>query len=131
MDLVPFIDESKLAGIVKERLNDNIVPEDVILGLLPNKFGRALLPVLSSGNIRNITAELKHRRFVVLGTRGWNEAEFTSGGVDVNGMNKRTLESLFRKGLFFCGEVVDVVGRRGGFNLAWAWASGLLAGESV
>jgi predicted flavoprotein YhiN len=68
------------------------------------------------------------QQFKVLGTRGWNEAEFTSGGVDTEEINEITLESKLVKGLYFAGEVLDVCGRRGGYNLAWAWASGLVAG---
>jgi predicted flavoprotein YhiN len=71
---------------------------------------------------------LKDRRFKVSGTRGWNEAEFTSGGINVDEVNFSTLESKNQKGIYFAGEVLDVNGKRGGYNLGWAWASGLVAG---
>jgi predicted flavoprotein YhiN len=63
-----------------------------------------------------------------MGTRGWNEAEFTSGGVDVDEVRTGTLESKFKNGVYFAGEVLDVNGKRGGYNLGWAWASGFVAG---
>jgi predicted flavoprotein YhiN len=74
---------------------------------------------------------LKDKQFSVQGTRGWNEAEFTTGGIDAREVDPVTLESRFRKRLHLAGEVLDVQGKRGGYNLAWAWASGRVAGESV
>ena len=75
-----------------------------------------------------LAAVLKNKRFAVHGTRGWNEAEFTSGGVDAREVEPGTLESKRCRGLHLAGEVLDVQGPRGGYNLAWAWASGLIAG---
>ena len=62
------------------------------------------------------------------GTRGWNEAEFTSGGVDAREVAPGTLRSKLQSGVYFAGEILDVQGGRGGYNLAWAWASGFVAG---
>jgi predicted flavoprotein YhiN len=73
---------------------------------------------------------LKDMRFKITGTRGWNEAEFTSGGVNVNEIKPVTLESKFAPGVYFAGEIIDVNGKRGGYNLGWAWASGLAAGAN-
>jgi len=66
---------------------------------------------------------LKDKRLKIIGTRGWNEAEFTCGGVKLDEVNFDTLESKLTKGLYFAGEILDVDGVRGGYNLAWAWAS--------
>jgi len=62
-------------------------------------------------------------------TRGWNEAEFTAGGVDGREVDPETLESKKAKGLYLAGEVLDVDGPVGGFNLSWSWASGWVAGK--
>jgi len=70
---------------------------------------------------------LKHRLFRVTDTRGWNEAEFTAGGVSVNELSEGILESKLQKGIYFAGEIMDVNGERGGYNLVWAWASGWVA----
>jgi predicted flavoprotein YhiN len=67
----------------------------------------------------------------VSGTRGWNEAEFTAGGIKVDEVDPETLESKIKNGLYFAGEILDVNGRRGGYNLGWAWASGWLAGQNT
>lgn len=67
----------------------------------------------------------------VSGASGYEKAEVTAGGVDMNEVDPRTLESKLQSGLFFVGEILDVDGRIGGFNLHWAWASGHAAGEAA
>jgi predicted flavoprotein YhiN len=62
------------------------------------------------------------------GDEGYKKAEVTGGGVALDQVNPRTLESLRRPGLFLCGEMLDVFGPIGGHNFAWAWATGRLAG---
>ena len=58
-------------------------------------------------------------------------AEVVRGGVDTNQISSKTMESKLCPGLFFAGEVLDVAGDLGGFNLHWAWASGRVAGENA
>ncbi len=139
VDLVPFMSEKGLAAELSRRINAGWSAKDLGAGLLPEKFALVMPQFLQdaatlAGNAchgeagRRLAAALKARRFAVQGTRGWNEAEFTSGGVDAREVKPGTLESKLRKGLYFAGEVLDVQGGRGGYNLAWAWASGLVAG---
>jgi predicted Rossmann fold flavoprotein len=64
----------------------------------------------------------------VTGDRGWNVAEVTAGGVPLEEINFRTMESKVVRGLYLIGEILDCDGRIGGFNFQWAWASGHLAG---
>jgi predicted Rossmann fold flavoprotein len=63
--------------------------------------------------------------------RGWNYAEVTAGGVPLEEMNFRTMESKLVPGLYLVGEILDCDGRIGGFNFQWAWATGLLAGRAA
>lgn len=65
------------------------------------------------------------------GTAGYNKAEVTLGGIDTNELSSKTLESRKVPGLYFIGEVVDVTGWLGGYNLQWAWSSGVAAGRVV
>lgn len=127
-DMVPFMEEGELKSELSARMGRIKKAEDILAGILPNKFGGALKKILETRDINKITEELKNRGFNVSGTRGWNEAEFTSGGIAVNEVREDTLESKLRKGLYFSGEILDVDGKRGGYNLAWAWASGFVAG---
>jgi len=63
------------------------------------------------------------------GTEGYATAEVTSGGVDTDELSSKTMEARKVPGLYFIGEVVDVTGELGGYNLHWAWASGFAAGQ--
>ena len=69
-------------------------------------------------------------RLPVTGTRGFDQAQVTAGGVLTDGFDPRTMESRLRPGLYAAGEVLDVDGDCGGFNLMFAFASGLLAGRA-
>lgn len=67
----------------------------------------------------------------VVDGRGYNFAEVTSGGVSLDEVNPRTMESRLVPGLYFVGEILDVDGRIGGFNFQWAWSTGKVAGEAI
>ena len=79
---------------------------------------------------RLIEALLKFR-LPVKQDRGWNYAEVTAGGVPLEEIDFRTMESKLVPGLYLIGEILDCDGRIGGFNFQWAWATGLLAGRAV
>lgn len=78
-----------------------------------------------------LLATLTRFRFPVARDRGWNFAEATAGGVPLEEINFRTMESKVVPGLHLVGEVLDCDGRIGGFNFQWAWATGRLAGRAV
>ncbi len=67
----------------------------------------------------------------VTGDEGYRKAEVTGGGVALDEVDPRTLESIRHGGLYFCGEVLDAFGPIGGHNFAWAWATGRLAGRGA
>jgi predicted flavoprotein YhiN len=70
-------------------------------------------------------------RMPVRGVRGWTNAQATAGGVLTEEISAASMESRLVEGLFFAGEMVDIDGDCGGYNLQWAWASGFLAGRSA
>ena len=74
---------------------------------------------------------LKNLTMTVTGTRGFQEAIMTQGGVDVKEVNPSTMESKLVKGLYFAGELVDVDAKCGGYHLQWAWSSGFAAGSAA
>jgi hypothetical protein len=78
-----------------------------------------------------ILSALTRFRFPVEGDRGWNFAEVTAGGVPLEEINYRTMESTLVPGLYLAGEILDCDGRIGGFNFQWAWTTGWLAGRSA
>lgn len=129
VDMVPFIDKETLELELAQRLSGGFNAEDLIAGILPGKFSKVLKDYLSAKNIKALSSILKGKIFNVFGTRGWNEAEFTSGGIPSEEINEKTLESKLIKGLYMAGEILDVTGSRGGYNLSWAWASGYLSAK--
>ncbi|MFA4991775.1 MAG: NAD(P)/FAD-dependent oxidoreductase [Candidatus Omnitrophota bacterium] len=128
VDMAPFMDLDALREEFRKNTRNGAAKEDLIVGILPNKFSLALKEAFGGFDVNSLADRLKSKRFRVIGTRGWNEAEFTAGGVNLSEVNCETLESRLKKGVYFAGEVLDVDGERGGYNLAWAWASGFLAG---
>ncbi|MFS8130409.1 MAG: aminoacetone oxidase family FAD-binding enzyme, partial [Candidatus Dojkabacteria bacterium] len=114
--------------------------EKSLFGIFPNKIPAALLKVINLNKdtaVSELTKSQKDSLIELLtnfradisATRGWNEAEFTAGGIDTTEIDNQTLESKKIKGLYFCGEILDVDGDVGGFNLSWAWSSGFVAGQ--
>jgi predicted Rossmann fold flavoprotein len=128
VDMVPFLDKEQLKNELDNRKRKRWAAGEMLTGILPNKLCLAMKGLFEQNDNEAASASLKERLFRVSGTRGWNEAEFTCGGINVAEVKPGTLESKLRNGVYFAGEVLDANGPRGGFNLAWAWASGLVAG---
>lgn len=80
---------------------------------------------------RRLAELIKHFELTVTGKRDWNEAIITKGGVSVKDVNPSTMESKRMRGLYFCGEVLDLDALTGGYNLQIAWSTGYLAGTSI
>jgi len=128
IDMAPFIKESELKEEVENRIKKGFAVEDLMIGILPNKFSLVFRELFKGAGVEKIVKMVKDKRFDIIGAKGWNEAEFTAGGIDAKEVNEATLESKFKKGVYFAGEILDVNGERGGYNLAWAWASGYVSG---
>ncbi len=132
IDLVPGIDVVEVL-LGEKKAGHNQRPATILNRFLArrivNAIGREVLVELpinrySTGQIEAVGAAFKEWRVTPDGKSGFDKAEVTLGGVDTAGLSSRTMESRQEKGLYFIGEVVDVTGRLGGFNLHWAWASG-------
>jgi predicted Rossmann fold flavoprotein len=109
---------------------------------LPERVAGALLrhagidpPTVGGQLARDVRRALVHSltalALPVVQHRGWNYAEVTAGGVPLNEIDYRTMESRKRSGLYLAGEILDCDGRIGGFNFQWAWATGYLAGRAA
>ena len=84
---------------------------------------------ISKKERRHMIELMKNFEMHITGVRGFNEAIVTRGGVNVKEINPATMESKKVKGLYFAGEILDVDGICGGYNLQWAWSSGAAAGK--
>lgn len=82
-------------------------------------------------HINRLVDTFKKWDFNCIGTNGFSNAQVTTGGINTSEVNNLTLESKLVKNLYLCGEILDVHGDCGGFNLQWAWSSGYLAGKSA
>lgn len=117
--------EFSLVGLINKRLIPVILTEAGIRDLK--------LPVrdLSLKEKESIAEILTDWRIKIRGTKGWTSAQVTAGGVDTRDINPSTMESKIVKGLYFSGEIMDIDGQCGGFNLQWAWSSGFVAGKNA
>lgn len=91
----------------------------------------ASLAGLTRGERQALVGVLDGGRVPIVGDRGFAVAEVTAGGIPLDHVSLKTLESRRCPGLFFCGEILDVDGRIGGFNFQWAWASGTTVGQAL
>lgn len=110
-----------------------------LYGLLPNDLAKLILDELKINSTQTNSSlskqdKIKLSEFLtdwtlrITATKGWNEGEFTAGGIDTKEI-KPTLESKLISKLYFAGELLNVDGDVGGFNLSWAWSSGYVAGK--
>ncbi len=113
---------------------------ELLTGSVHNRLGRMLikyadveavapLSALSERELRTVAAACKRFKLPVRGTEGFANAQVTAGGIRTSEFDPRTLESRLCPRLFACGEVLDIDGDCGGYNLQWAWSSGVLAGH--
>ncbi len=84
---------------------------------------------LTDGDLERIARQATQFELPITGTCGFDQAQVTAGGLRTDEFDPQTLESRLVPGLYACGEVLDVDGDCGGFNLQWAWSSGHLAGQ--
>jgi predicted Rossmann fold flavoprotein len=142
LNFFPGKTKNDVENILKERWDKRKTQtiEKSLYGIFPNKIARTLVKLtgidtekkvnqLSVNEIETLINSLTNTRIKVTGTRGWNEAEFTAGGINSEEIKSVTLESKLIDNLYFCGEIIDVDGDVGGFNLSWSWSSGFIAGK--
>ena len=115
---------------------------DIITGMVSNKIAPVLLDIckinidtkaadINAKQIKALAYQLNQWKLKIIDTQGFGHAEASGGGVRTAEVDNKTYESKLVKNLYFAGEVLDIVGNRGGFNLQFAWASGYLVGKSL
>ncbi|MGI6066364.1 MAG: NAD(P)/FAD-dependent oxidoreductase [Bacillota bacterium] len=117
--------EFSLVGLINKRLIRVLLKEAGIKDL------RCPVGKLSSDERKKIVDILTDWKFKVRGTKGWTSAQVTAGGVSTKEINPSTMESKIIKGLFWAGEIIDIDGQCGGFNLQWAWSTGYISGQNA
>ena len=142
LDFLPGMAQETLAEKLLERRASNLTAEDLFTGILHNRLGRVLVkeaeirgntPIreLRPGQIREAAGYAKSFILTLTEPLGMDAAQVTAGGIVTEEFDPTTMESKLVSGLYACGEVLDVDGDCGGYNLQWAWSSGRLAGISA
>ena len=144
LDLKPALDKEQLDKRILREFEEAINKQfkNVVPKLLPAKMVQIVIDLSGidgEKKVNEITKEermhfvdlLKALPMTITGTRGWNEAIITKGGVSVKDVNPSTMESKIVKNLYFAGEMLDLDAMTGGYNLQIAWSTGYLAGNSI
>ncbi len=144
-NFLPQYTEDQVAEIVSDfsKINNERSVEFLLSGIIHKKLAYAILKLsdvedtnkmvkqLKKSEIEKIKRNIIHLEIEVTGTLPISEAQITMGGIPLTEVKPDTLESLIVKGLYFAGEVLNVDGDSGGYNLQWAWSSGYVAGKSA
>ena len=128
LDLMPQLTKEELVKLLLDRQQAGSYknPQELLIGLLPRKMIDAL--VKKTYEPEKIAERLKDWQVPVKGAYALRQAQICSGGVDPRELTDQ-LESRLHPGIYFTGEVIDVDGPCGGYNLQWAWSSGAVAGR--
>ena len=142
IDIMPDYKKDDIISILYTRIckNPSVRLESFFVGMLNKRVGEVFLKsigiaplsrradTLSEEEIERIASSLKAWEFTVSGTMSWNNAQVTRGGICTDEFDPKTLQSKKQPGIYACGEILDIDGDCGGYNLQWAWASGHIAG---
>ena len=140
LDFLPDLGEETLKAELLRRRNTNLPVSELLTGILHNRLGRVLtqaagisgyVPVaqLEEFEIQEVCRVVKGFEVSLTEPMGMDSAQVTAGGIFTKEFDGTTMESRLVPGLYACGEVLDIDGDCGGYNLQWAWSSGRLAGE--
>jgi predicted Rossmann fold flavoprotein len=139
LDFLPGVEEKDLLTELLRRQKTELPTEELLTGILHNRLGRVLSKaagVSGNGKIADLQTEelegvcraVKAFDIPLTEPMGMDSAQVTAGGILTKEFDDKTMESRIIPGLYACGEVLDIDGDCGGYNLQWAWSSGRLAG---
>lgn len=144
IDFMPDLTEHEFITFLEKRiqLHPEKEMEHFFTGLFNKKLALVFLKTagirvqenagtLSDAKLRKLADTVKHFCTEIVETNSFEQAQVCAGGINVDDISPDNMESLLVKGLFFAGEILDVDGMCGGYNLQWAWSSGYLAGKGA
>ncbi len=142
LDLLPDVSKENLTEELYRRRQTRLPVQELLTGVIHNRLGRVLTQEagirgnslcadLTDREIQSVCEEVKGFEITLKEPMGMDSAQVTAGGVFTREFDRKTMESLLIPGLYACGEILDVDGDCGGYNLQWAWSSGRLAGRSA
>ena len=131
LDFLPNVSETEIYTALQQKRQ--AFPElafgELLFGIVNNQIGRAVMKC-AEGDLRKAAALVKGFPLQATGSLGFDYAQVTKGGIPLSEVTKN-LESCFAKGLYFTGEILDVDGQCGGFNLQWAYSSAMLVADAL
>jgi len=134
---------NELLKILAKKITDSNIPiEELFTGILNKQLGKAILKyagienltekaINDTAKIEKIAKAVKSFDLRVTGNLGYDYAQVTKGGVNTNEIDSKTMMSKIVNNLYFCGEIIDIDGDCGGYNLQWAFSSGYVAANSI
>ena len=139
LDFLPGWEEEALLQELARRQKTTLPASELLTGILHNRLGRVLtqaagispnrrISELSKVQLQEAAAQVKSFEATLTEPLGMDAAQVTAGGICTSEFDENTMESRLVPGLYACGEVLDIDGDCGGYNLQWAWSSGRLAG---
>ena len=139
LDFIPDISGKELHSELQKRRKTELSADELLTGILHNRLGRMLtkaagiaanrgVSTLSDGELAAVCHAVKAFEVPLTEPMGMDSAQVTAGGMVTAEFDPATMESRLVPGLYACGEVLDVDGDCGGYNLQWAWSSGRCAG---
>ena len=142
LDFLPDYEEADLAAELERRRQTELPVEELLTGILHNRLGRVLtraagvknkkfVKELSDYELQQVCGAVKGFEIELTEPMGMDHAQVTAGGMRTEQFDPATMESRLVPGLYACGEVLDIDGDCGGYNLQWAWSSGRCAGLSA
>ena len=144
LDIMPVMDLEELTTYLSDRAKKRPQKdmEMFLVGMIHKKVAsvilknagiplKKLVKELSSKEIVSLAKAMKYWEVTVVDTNPFEQAQICAGGVDTREISVNTMESKGMPGIYFAGELVDVDGICGGYNLQWAWSSGYLAGKEA
>ena len=140
LDFLPALEEDALFQQLAQRRRMSLTAEDLLTGILHNRLGRVIVkeagislhaPIhqLEDWELKQVCRLAKSMEVPLTEPMGMDAAQVTAGGIITSEFDAETMESCLIPGLFACGEVLDIDGNCGGYNLQWAWSSGRCAGH--
>ncbi len=140
LEFLPEIEQDKLAGFLQEKSKIKYVKNcDLTTGIINNRLGASIIKRVNlKGDDKadfksasKIAEAIKNFKLKIEGTLGYDYSQVTHGGVDGKTLDKKTFQSLTNKNLYYCGEVLNVDGDCGGYNLQWAYTSARVVAEAI
>jgi len=136
--VIYLMPDKDVYGLFTSKRKSRVELSNLLSEYLPRRFSRAWCELhapsrplcrYTEKELKDIAYQMHHWTIRPEGTEGYRNAEVTAGGVATEELSSKTMEAKKASGLFFAGEVVDVTGQLGGYNLQWAWSSGFVAGQ--